>query len=137
ISELGDIDTTVVTLRFQDGALGVLQACRNHPTGHDVRAELVLTRGALHVGNPPQTKVLVHTRSGVSTDRWPESFLDRFRDAYQAEMQAFASALLRKEPVPVPGEAALGALRLVRAATASMKSGAPVSLGEKGDAWPT
>ena len=128
IAAIGDVDTAVVTLRFNGGALAVLRSCRNHPTGHDVRAELLCTTGAVHVENPRKTAVTVATAAGVLSDRYTDSFLERFSDAYVEEMRAFVGALQNHRPVEVGGDAAAFALALADTAAESFKKGVPVKV---------
>jgi myo-inositol 2-dehydrogenase / D-chiro-inositol 1-dehydrogenase len=128
IAAIPDADTAVVTLRFEGGAFGVVRACRNHPTGHDVRAELLCSAGAVAVDNPRKTAVNVATSAGVLTDRYTGSFLERFADAYVEEMRAFVDALRHNRPVEVGGGDAAAALALADAAADSFKKGVPVKV---------
>ena len=59
------------------------------------------------------------------------SFLDRFAEAYRAELAAFVDAVRDGRP-PSPGPRdAVRALAIAEAATASLKRGEPVELAEE------
>jgi myo-inositol 2-dehydrogenase/D-chiro-inositol 1-dehydrogenase len=50
LATVGDLDNAVVTLRFANGALGVVDLSRNAVYGYDVCTELLGDAGALRVG---------------------------------------------------------------------------------------
>jgi myo-inositol 2-dehydrogenase/D-chiro-inositol 1-dehydrogenase len=69
-------------------------------------------------------------REGGSEQDHHHFFMDRFRDAFRAELETFCTAVLERT-TPSPGAAdALGALRIGLAATRSQKLGRLVQLQE-------
>ena len=66
-AELGDIDTSIVSVRFESGALAVIDNSRRSGFGYDVRTEIFGSEGALLVGFHRDTPVTALTGSGVST----------------------------------------------------------------------
>jgi len=129
IGELGDADTSVLTLRFHSGAIGVIQNSRRAVYGYDIRTEVYGARGKIVVESERATPVWTYGKDGVSGDYY-HWFIDRFRDAYRLEVQAFVEAV-RAGRTPTPGPVdALEALRVAEAATASLRAGRPVRLTE-------
>ena len=127
IGELGDADTSVLTLRFRSGALGVIQNSRRAAYGYDVRTEVQGERGKIVVENERATPVWIYAPGGVAGDYY-HWFVDRFRDAYRLELQAFVEAV-RAGRAPTPGAVdALESLRVAEAATGSLRAGRPVRL---------
>ena len=127
IGELGDADTSVLTLRFRSGALGVIQNSRRAAYGYDVRTEVQGERGKIVVENERATPVWTYAQGGVAGDYY-HWFVDRFRDAYRLELQAFVEAV-RAGRAPTPGAVdALESLRVAEAATGSLRAGRPVRL---------
>jgi len=124
--ELGDIDTSVVTLRFASGALGVIDNSRRSAFGYDVRAEVFGSEGAIFIGYSRDTPLLHLTSEGVTSDHvyW---FLERFDDAFVAEMHAFISAVQQGSGPLVTGADGRAAMALAYAAEASLKSRTPIS----------
>ena len=51
IGDAGDLDTTIVTLRFANGALGVIDNSRRAVYGYDQRAEVFGSAGAVEAQN--------------------------------------------------------------------------------------
>ena len=125
----GDVDTSIVTLEFESGAIGVLQNTRRTVYGYDLRAEVHGALGKLVAEDERATKLWRYTKAGVQGDFY-YFFLERFRDAYRLELQAFVDAV-RAERAPSPNaEDATEALRAADAATQSLKEGRPVTLSE-------
>jgi myo-inositol 2-dehydrogenase/D-chiro-inositol 1-dehydrogenase len=129
IGDLGDADTSVLTLRFQSGALGVIQNSRRAIYGYDIRTEVQGERGKVVVENERATPVWTYSKDGVAGDYY-HWFIDRFREAYRLELQAFVETV-RAGAKPTPGPVdALESLRVAEAATRSFRSGRPVRLTE-------
>ena len=138
IGETGDVDTGMISLRFKNGALGVIQNSRRSAYGYDVRTEVFGSRGKLVMDATPKTPLTQYgpgQNSGqgsggdgkLETDHF-HFFMDRFRDAYRLEIEAFIHCL-ETGSSPTPGTVdALESLRLSVAATRSLKEGRTVKL---------
>ncbi len=128
IRDAGDVDTSIVTLRFPSGAIASIENSRRSGFGYDVRTEIFGSDGALMVGDHRQTPIRRFTASGVIEDH-QYFFLERFREAYRTEMVAFLTALATGDAMPVTGQDGLAALRLAYAAEESRREGRPVPTG--------
>ena len=115
-----DWDTTVLTLRFGDGALGSIVNSRQAGYGYDVHTEVLGDRGGLRVGYERHTPITRYDRSGAHHDYVPY-FPERFAQAYARELQAFVAAVRGREPVTPTGADGLAALRAALAATESAR----------------
>jgi myo-inositol 2-dehydrogenase/D-chiro-inositol 1-dehydrogenase len=125
-AELGDVDTSVVSLRFANDSLGVIDNSRRSAFGYDVRTEVFGSDGALMIGYARDTPMLRLDAKGIHSDHihW---FLERFDQAYIDELRAFVDSIVEDRPAPVTGEDARAALALAYAAEASLQENAPVS----------
>lgn len=130
IGEIGDVDTTNLSLRFAGGALGVIQNSRRAVYGYDVRTEVFGSRGKLVMDATPKTPLWQYG-SGVSADHY-HFFMDRFKEAYRLELEAFFRSLSKGERPTPGGRDALESLRIAIAATRSLKEGRAVRLEEVG-----
>jgi myo-inositol 2-dehydrogenase/D-chiro-inositol 1-dehydrogenase len=126
-AEFGDIDTSIVTLRFAGGGLAVIDNSRRAGFGYDVRTEVFGSNGALFVGYARDTPLLHLTKDGVKSDHvhW---FLERFDQAYVEELRDFVDCLVEDRPTRITGEDGRAAMALAYAAEASLKEQRPVSL---------
>ncbi len=127
LKEVGDIDNAVVNLRYHGGAIGNVEVSRNAFYGYDIRTEVLGSEGAVTIGGYQHTPVLLLTREGAQHDVVPY-LMERFGDAYRAQIQDFVDRLRRAELPAVGGADALAALEIGVAATQSFKSGQPVAL---------
>lgn len=125
----GDVDTSILTLEFASGAMGVAINSRRTVHGYDLRVEVHGERGKLVAEDLRATKVWRYDAAGIHGDTF-DFFLDRFRSAYRAELQAFVDAV-REGRRPEPGaDAAVASLRVADAATRSLHEGRPVAIDE-------
>ncbi|MGN7797787.1 inositol 2-dehydrogenase [Leifsonia sp. 22587] len=123
----GDFDTAVVVLRSRSGALVTIVNSRHSAVGYDQRMEAFGSRGMLNVANAPTSLVSVSTAAAVEArPPYQDFFLDRYREAYAAELEAFVSTV-RGEPSESPTfEDGRAALVLAEAAQRSAETGRSV-----------
>ncbi len=128
IEALNDVDTAIIQLRFANGALGVIDNSRQAVYGYDQRLEIFGSSGMLWVDNPQQHGVHQLNQHHHSQAKPPYFFLERYQQAYLHELSAFYDAWRHHQPSPVPGLAGLQALRIAKAAQASLLSHQPVQV---------
>jgi predicted dehydrogenase len=129
LQSVGDIDNAVIDLTFQSGALGVVQLSRNSVFGYDIRGEIWGTKGSIQIGYYRQTPILMLTAEGVTHDAVPY-FMERFGDAYLAQIENFVDHVKKGLPPSVTSADAEAALRISLAATTSLHEHRPVELQE-------
>ncbi len=127
MKEIGDLDNAIVNLYFESGTLGVVDLSRSGVYGYDIRTEILGTKGTLKIGYLRETPVLVMTKEGITHDAVPY-FMQRFEQAYIAQLQDFVDRLWRDEPPSVTCADGVAALEVCLAATLSFKEDRPVSL---------
>jgi myo-inositol 2-dehydrogenase/D-chiro-inositol 1-dehydrogenase len=129
ITELGDIDAAVVSLRGADGALCHITNSRHCAFGYDQRIEAFGERGMLTAGNLRPTSVRFSGADETeAAGPYLNFFLDRYATAYRAELDHFLSAIetgTRPEPGFADGRAALA---LAEAASESARTGRVVKV---------
>ncbi|HEY6709512.1 MAG TPA: Gfo/Idh/MocA family oxidoreductase [Actinomycetota bacterium] len=125
----GLLDTAVVVVRFDNGAIGVAEACFEAAYGYDVRGEVLGSGGMATMGDGRRTGMVFSDATGrtVETARSDQELL---ASAYVAELAAFADAVRGATPAPVGGEDARAALAIALAAARSVRAGRPVRTGE-------
>ncbi|HIY71403.1 MAG TPA: inositol 2-dehydrogenase [Candidatus Luteimonas excrementigallinarum] len=128
IGRLGDVDTARTLLRTASGRLCVIANSRRSGYGYDQRIEAYASAGMVCADNVRESTVQVFTEGGSSADRLQNFFLDRYAQAYRAEMEHFAD-MLATGAAPAVGYAdGVAALALAEAAARSMASGEVVRL---------
>jgi myo-inositol 2-dehydrogenase/D-chiro-inositol 1-dehydrogenase len=125
----GLLDTAVVTVRFDNGALATAEACFEAAYGYDVRGEVLGSGGMVQMGDGRGTGMVFSHAAGRSVET-VRSDQELFADAYTAELAAFVDAVRTGTPAPVTGEDARAALAIALAAAESARAGRPVLIDE-------
>lgn len=128
--ELGDIDTAIVTMKFENGALGVIDNSRAAHYGYDQRTEVHCDLGCAQVGNDFDNQIMISSAEGVSLAKPTWFFLERYNNAFIAEAQAFVDAVVNDTPTLVSGIDGIEPVKIAIAADKSLKEGRPVKLSE-------
>ena len=126
IGEAGDIDTARTVLKTASGKLCVIANSRRSGFGYDQRIEAYCSAGMIRADNVTESTVQVWTEAGSQADRFQNFFLDRYAQAYRAEMAHFADILDGKAQPEIGYADGVAALALAEAAAESLKSGKPV-----------
>jgi myo-inositol 2-dehydrogenase / D-chiro-inositol 1-dehydrogenase len=128
ISKYEDIDTAIITLKFANGAIGVIDNSRQAVYGYDQQLEAFGSKGSAKVNNETQSRVEVLTTDGVKSDNPLYFFLERYNDAYIAEMSQFFDAIENNTEVPCSFIDGIMAQRIAQAAKESLLTGKPVKV---------
>jgi myo-inositol 2-dehydrogenase / D-chiro-inositol 1-dehydrogenase len=125
----GLLDTAVVVVRFDNGAIATAEACFEAAYGYDVRGEVLGSGGMAQMGDGRRTGMTFSDAAGrsVETVRGDQEL---FADAYTAELAAFVDAVRTGTPAPVTGADARGALAIALAAAESVRAGRTVRIEE-------
>jgi myo-inositol 2-dehydrogenase/D-chiro-inositol 1-dehydrogenase len=130
IGEAGDIDSAIVVLRFTNGVIGTIENSRRAVYGYDQRAEVLGSKGAVRVENNYPNTALISDGQSVRRDLPLNFFMERYADAYAAEMAAFIDAVAHDRPVPVTGQDGRAPVVMALAARRSYEERRPVRLSE-------
>ncbi len=132
IGEAGDIDTHVTLLRFANGVIGTVDNSRKAVYGYDQRVEVFGSAGAIQTENNYPNNSVLSTAESVRRDLPLNFFMQRYVDAFAAEVEAFVDAVVNGRPVPVGGHDGRMALVAGLAAKRSYTERRPVRLSEVG-----
>lgn len=129
LSQYEDYDTVMVTLQTANGRQAHINNCREAVYGYDQRIEVFGATGMLVQDNLRPTTMRVWTAE--STDaREPllNFFLERYAQAYRAELDAFVDALTTGAEMPTTVRDGVMALRLAECAVESARTGRAVTV---------
>ena len=129
LNDVGDIDNAMINLKFANNTIGNIDVSRNAVYGYDIRTEVLGSEGGLLIGKLQQTSTLVMTRQGVIHDTVPY-FMERFGEAYTAEIRDFVASIIENRPPSVTGQDAGQATAIGIAATLSLDEERPVLVSE-------
>jgi len=131
IRELGDVDTAATILTLDDGTLAVVSNTRYNARGYDVRLELHGSRDSIAAGLESKLPL----RSAEPGETFPAGtphsfFMDRFADAFRAELAAFTEVVAGTRPSPCTVADAVESGWVAEAATRSLHEHRPVRVEE-------
>lgn len=129
-AECGDIDTAVTTLRFQNGAIAVIDNSRKAAYGYDQRVEVFGSKGSVAVENDDYNTAKISTAEGIYQDKPKYFFLERYQEAFRTEIKEFIQSITDHREVFVDGNDGLQAELIAHAAHRSLKEQRPVTIRE-------
>jgi myo-inositol 2-dehydrogenase/D-chiro-inositol 1-dehydrogenase len=125
----GLLDTAVVVVRFDNGAIATAEANFQAVYGYDVRGEVFGSAGMLTMGDVRRTHLTSYGPDGIAAECVTYD-QDLFRDAYVAELADFTTRVRTGTTPAVTGEDARAALSIALAAIQSITTNSPVLIDE-------
>lgn len=132
LNEFGDIDTSLVTLKFANGAVGAIDNSRQAVYGYDQRLEVFCTNGTAMAENERENVAVKGKPDGFHSSRIPHFFMNRYASCYVEEVRQFIECVRENKPTPVSGEDGRAAVVLGYAAWKSFRENRPVKISEIG-----
>ena len=130
-AEVDDVDTASAFLTLDDKTIAVVSNTRYNARGYDVRMEVHGSRDSVAVGLDDRLPL----RSVEPGATFPAGephvfFMDRFSDAFRAELAAFTEVVAGHRESPCTVDDALEASWIAEACTLSRREHRPVALSE-------
>jgi len=114
-----------------DGALAVVSSSRYNGRGYDVRLELHGSADSIAAGLGPRLPLRSTEPDAAFPDGEPYTFfMDRFADAFRAELAAFTEVVAGRRTSPCPVADAVEASWIAEACTLSLREHRPIRLDE-------
>jgi myo-inositol 2-dehydrogenase/D-chiro-inositol 1-dehydrogenase len=130
VGRLGDVDTAIITLKFKNGAIGVIDNSRQAVYGYDQRVEVFGSEGSISANNEYPNAVQWSTKDGQFKDNPHYFFLERYQESYRTEVYGFIECVLTGAKPLVDGKDAIQAELIARAALRSHQENRPVKVEE-------
>ncbi|KAH3757139.1 inositol 2-dehydrogenase [Pelomyxa schiedti] len=120
LTELGDVDTSVVTLKLNNGCLVIIDNSRQAVYGYDQRIEIFGADGCIMINNEQCSSAVVLSRDPPSSDKLKWFFADRYADAFLNEMEEFINCVRNQGKPSVGLKDAYNAVHLATLAKQSL-----------------
>lgn len=130
IGRAGDYDTAAITLKFENGAIAVIDVSRQAVYGYDQRLEVFGEKGAVSMGNDTLSTAVISSAAGVLSEKPKHFFLERYMQAFTEEKLQFFDAIRHDSIPPVGGYDGLISVVIAAAALTSVKENRPVRISE-------
>jgi myo-inositol 2-dehydrogenase/D-chiro-inositol 1-dehydrogenase len=128
IGNLGDIDTAITTLKFENGAMVVIDNCRATNYGYDQRLEIFGKGGMIQVDNKRPSDIILTSQLGSKKEKPLHFFLQRYEESYKIELNSFLNSLEMKTPIECDGIDGKMAIKIALAAQKSLEENRPIKL---------
>ena len=130
VAAAGDVDTSVALLRMRGGALCQIDSVRRSSYGYDERIEVFGSRGMVESRRQRFRGVSRYAGDKVVEDGLHAGWFERIEASYYHALDAFVNAV-QSGAAPSPSlDDGLRAQLIAEAATQSLRTGAPVRIGE-------
>lgn len=123
MTDLGDVDTSVVTLRMPSGALVQIDSARRIGYGYDERIEVLGSTGLVEAGRHQVGSVTRYRAGQIVGDGMHAGWFERVAPTYRAALDHFVSAVETGTPIGPTLPEALKAQAIAEAATRSLRTG--------------
>lgn len=132
-ADAGDVATGAVVLTLDDGTLALASATRYNGAGYDVRMDVLGENGSIGVGYDHRMPIR-SVEPDVDFPHGPPvpGFMDRFLDAYRAELVAFCDVVSGLRSSPCTPRDAVQAFRIAEASVLSRTKNQPVQMADIG-----
>jgi len=130
IGAAGDVDTALISLKFKNGAIGIIDNSRKAAYGYDQRVEVFGSKGSVTVSNDTQSSAVLSTVDGVFSEKPKFFFLERYKESFIDELREFFNCIKNDTKTLVSGIDGLKPVLIAMAAKKSYIEGRPVKLEE-------
>ena len=130
IGKVGDLDTVLIMLNYEDGTLGTIDNSEKAAYGYDQRVEVFGSKGAVHINNNYPNSAIISDGISIRHDLPLYFFVERYTESYISEVRAFVHAVLHDEPIQVTGSDGRVPVVMGLAAKKSVEENRPVKLSE-------
>lgn len=130
IGEAGDVDTAVITMKMENGAIAVIDNSRRAAYGYDQRAEVFGSKGMAATANDTQSTAVLSNERGVTGEKPLYFFLERYMQSFATEVKGFVDAIENGTETKVGALDGLMPVLMGIAAKKSLEERRPVKLSE-------
>ena len=130
IGEAGDVDTAVITIKMENGAIAVIDNSRKAAYGYDQRAEVFGSKGMVATTNDTESSAVLSTADGVTGEKPLYFFLERYMQSFAKEVNCFIQAIENDTDTPLGVLDGLKPVLMGIAAKKSVEEHRPVKISE-------
>lgn len=130
IGEAGDVDTAVITIKMENGAIAVIDNSRKAVYGYDQRAEVFGSKGMVATANDTESSAVLSTADGVTGEKPLYFFLERYMQSFAKEVNCFIEAIENNTDTPLGVLDGLKPVLMGIAAKKSVEEHRPVKISE-------
>ena len=130
IKEIGDIDTAVTTITFENGSIATIDNSRKANYGYDQRVEVFGSLGMSISQNQLSNNNIIANNKGFHYSKPLGFFLERYSQSYISIMNEFIYCLINKKEISCGIKVGLDSLKIALAAKKSLNENRVVDFDE-------
>ena len=130
IKEIGDIDTAVTTITFENGPIATIDNSRKANYGYDQRVEVFGSLGMSISQNQLSNNNIIANNKGFHYSKPLGFFLERYSQSYISIMNEFINCLINKKEISCGIKVGLDSLKIALAAKKSLNENRVVDFDE-------
>ena len=130
IKKIGDIDTAITTITFENGSLASIDNSRKSNYGYDQRVEVFGSLGMSISQNQLSNNNIVANNKGIHYSKPLGFFIERYSQSYIAIMNEFINSIVNKKEISNGINAGLDSLKIALAAKMSFNENRVVFFDE-------
>lgn len=128
-SKFNDYDTAIISLKFEDGSIGIIENCRQAAHGNEQRVEVLGSKGAVAILSPTPSTAIISTAKGICHEK-PENAVIKNIPAYIEEVKEFYNAVINNKDTSVKAIDGLKTVEIGLAALESARKNKPVRISD-------
>lgn len=126
----GGVDTTSVILKFDTGAMALIDNCWQCAYGYDQRVEVFGSKGSAFADNDTPNTVTLANDQGQTGEKPLFFYVNRYIQAYTDEIRQFTKAITEDTPVTCTAKDGYYSFLIAKAADLSLKEKRIVTMNE-------
>lgn len=130
LSTTGKVDTSSVILKFDSGAMALIDNCWQCSYGYDQRVEVFGSKGAVMVDNDTPSTAVLANDLGQIAEKPMFFYIDRYTQAYIDELKVFVDCIRNDKNVPVTMKDGYYSYLIAKGCDLSLKENRVVTLQE-------
>ncbi|MDD4080869.1 MAG: inositol 2-dehydrogenase [Eubacteriales bacterium] len=131
-AKYGDVDTCVISMKLDSGALAIINNSRQAVYGYDQRLEVFGSKGCVTADNEQSNNTMLFTADVVIQEKPLWFFLERYAEAFLYEDISFVESCVNDSPTLIDVRGGLSPILIADAAAKSCASGGiPVSVASE------
>ncbi|KIW06487.1 uncharacterized protein PV09_02923 [Verruconis gallopava] len=132
LRKFGDVDNALGMVEFYGGKMAMFGSSRMMAAGQHDETCVLGTKGQVTINtNPNQNLVEFHASDGIRREI-PQTYWDRFREAFRTEAEEFVDCCLTGKELPFKINGALKAVMIGNALQESLRTGRMIRFDENG-----
>ncbi|MFV0364175.1 MAG: inositol 2-dehydrogenase [Suipraeoptans sp.] len=127
---VGGVDTSTIVLKFDTGAMAIIDNCWQCTYGYDQRLEVFGSKGFITVDNDKESTCVLNNEYGAQAEQALYFYNTRYIKAYRKELERFAESILNETNVLVDEKDGYYSVLIAKACDISVKEKRIVSMEE-------